>query len=395
MSTTAKSTILIVDDKPSNIYALQRLLEKEDRLLIDANCGKDALKMALSLDIDLIILDVQMPDMDGFEVASILKSNKRTQDIPIIFASAEKKEQESILKGFEEGAADYLSKPLDAEVTKAKVAVMLKLQAQKKELKLANEKINQLNHDLQKSLADLEASNKELESFSYSVSHDLRAPLRAISGYCNMLEEDHVNAVNEDAHRVMTAIQRGVGKMNHLIDDLLAFSRLGKKEVLRKPASMQNLVLDVLSETTAHSPHHAKIEVKNILSASFDHSLMSQVWVNLISNAIKYSAKKDAPLVEIGSYELDNDTVYYVKDNGAGFDMNYAERLFQVFQRLHGSDEFEGTGIGLAIVNRIVSKHGGRVWAEAAVNKGATFYFSIPKITVREETSLVASTIAP
>ena len=379
MSSVTKSTILIVDDTPPNIYALQKMLDKDDRILLEAPSGKEALKIALNQDLDLIILDVQMPDMNGFEVASILKSNKRTQDIPIIFASAEKKEQESILKGFEEGAADYLSKPLDAEVTKAKVAVMLKLQAQKKELKLANEKINQLNIHLQKSLADLETSNKELESFSYSVSHDLRAPLRSISGYCNMLEEDHVHVLNEDARIVMTAIKRGVGKMNTLIDDLLAFSRLGKKEVLRTPASMHNLVLGILNETTAHSAHLAKIEIKGIMDASVDRSLMLQVWVNLLSNAIKYSAKKEAPVIKIGSYEIENEIVYYVKDNGVGFDIAYATKLFQVFQRLHGSDEFEGTGIGLAIVNRIVSKHGGRVWAEAVINEGATFYFSIPK----------------
>ena len=621
MSTTPKSTILIVDDKPANIYALQKLLDKKDRLLLEATSGKDALKIALSHQTDLIILDVQMPDMDGFEVAAVLKSNRRTQDIPIIFASAEKKEQESILKGFEEGAADYLSKPLDAEVTKAKVAVMLKLQAQKKELieknislekshllinnsadiigiidvktfhieevneaftqilgypvdeikgnslalylsnesrsvlntqrektdallsfetriytkdrqikwlgwrvtvkdgkwyanarditevkqverirnylttvvkqskdaiyihdnegriiswnegaeniygydeedalhmkiwniipehlltemhhtvnkiiegnkvealetkritrdgelvdvlfsasvikdsgnlyssvaiternvtveKMANEKINRLNYELQKSVADLEASNKELESFSYSVSHDLRAPLRGISGFCAMLEEEHAAAFNDDAKHLMAEIQLGVKKMNHLIDDLLAFSKLGRKEVLKTPASIHNLVQGITREINIQLAHRAKIEIKELHNACVDRSLMSQVWVNLISNAIKYSSKKETPVIEIGSHELDDDIVYYVKDNGAGFDMRYAEKLFKVFQRLHGHEDFEGTGIGLAIVNRIVNKHGGRVWAEAAVNEGATFYFSIPKITMVDE----------
>ncbi|HKC37289.1 MAG TPA: response regulator, partial [Chitinophagaceae bacterium] len=213
-------TILIVDDKPANIFALGKLLEKPERVLISATSGKDGLKIALSKKIDLVILDVQMPEMDGFEVAKILKSNKRTKDVPIIFASAEKKERHSIMKGFEEGAVDYLSKPLDPEVTKAKVAVLLKIQLQKKELieknmslEQADVQIKQLNLELQKNLVQLETANKELESFSYSVSHDLRTPLRILNGHSSILLEDYGDKFDDEAKRLLQSIQGNVNKM--------------------------------------------------------------------------------------------------------------------------------------------------------------------------------------
>ncbi|MCW3085184.1 MAG: response regulator [Bacteroidetes bacterium] len=380
-----KTTILLVDDKPMNIFALKELLEKEGRTFLTSNNGADALKIALNEDIDLIILDVQMPGMDGFEVAQVLKSNKRTKDIPIIFASAEKKEQQSILKGFEEGAVDYLFKPLNPEITKGKVAVFLKIQMQKKELteknaslEKADERIRELNADLQKNLQQLEVINKELESFSYSVSHDLRAPLRALSGYSKILEEDYEATLDEEAKRLLDNIQQSAFKMGHLIDNLLEFSRLGKKEVKKTEIDMEELVQSVVRDVNSSFKHNATIKIYDLLNASGDYSLLTQVWFNLVSNAVKYSSKKNNPLVEIGCKREANGITYYVKDNGAGFEMKYADKLFGVFQRLHSNDEFEGIGIGLAIIQRVINKQGGKVWAEAKKEEGATFYFTLP-----------------
>lgn len=734
-----KSVILIVDDQPGNIFALESLLDASNRVLLKATSGNEALKVALNKEVDLIILDVQMPDMNGFEVAQLLKSNKRTKDIPIIFATAVSKEHKLMMKGYEEGAVDYLYKPLDPEVVKAKVSVLLKIQMQQRQLiaknnelqksallinnssdiigiidaktfkieninnaftdilgyseeetrdctlnffltnedrallqelkeqgkerlsfetriyckdrsikwlhwkvvvkqgkwfvnarditevkevekirnylatvvrqsndaiylhdeegriiswnegaekmyaysekealqmkiwniipdyiqaesgemitsvtygkkiqdvetkritrhgklldvlfsasvladspsshkliaiternitqqkladgqlreserrfrnlfesapypmwvydlsslkflevnqtaislygysreeflamkitdirpsedvdrvmqyvtrreeevqtssgwkhrlrngqlidveitshlidykgheaalvvaknvterKKAEEHIKQLNAELQNNILQLETTNKELESFSYSVSHDLRAPLRALDGYARILEEDYTEILDDEAKRLLGNIQRNARKMGTLIDDLLAFSRLGRKEVQKSEIDTEKMVQDILNEI-ASTEHNAKIKVGPLPSAYGDKALLNQVWINLISNAIKYSATKESPEIEIGATELGNEMVFFTKDNGVGFDMKYANKLFGVFQRLHSPSEFDGTGIGLAIVQRIISKHGGRIWAEAKQDEGATFYFTLPRI---------------
>lgn len=248
--------------------------------------------------------------------------------------------------------------------------------------KKAEEEIKELNETLEKKVIDrthqLELSNKELEAFSYSVSHDLRAPLRSVHGYSKMLEEDYHDRLDENAKRVLGIVQENAKRMGQLIDDLLAFSRLGRKEIVKLPIDMTSLVNSALDEIRKLISHQAEIKVNTLHPAMGDRSLMHQVMFNYISNAVKYSAKKQKPVIEIKSVEEKGEVIYSVSDNGTGFEMQYAHKLFGVFQRLHSSEEFEGTGVGLAIVNRIVSKHGGRVWAEGALGKGATFYFSLP-----------------
>ncbi|THU39252.1 response regulator [Niastella caeni] len=489
-----KDHILIVDDKINNIYALEQILGQPDRNLISVTNGNEALKIALNQEIDLIILDVQMPGMDGFEVAQILKSNKRTSETPIIFVTAELKDHKFVMKGFEEGAIDYLYKPLNPDITEAKVSVLLQLHRQQRELmeknqrlenyallinnsadliciingfslrfeevndavhsllgytanemkgsslldyvseedrpkikqlakeyqpifsfetlfytktrepryfswnivhkhnlwfangrditrqKKADFEINQLNLNLERNVAQLQLTNRELESFSYSVSHDLRAPLRSINGYAQMIQDDHAHQFNDEAKRMLNVIRNNAKKMGILIDDLLAFSRMGRKEISRLPIEFNKLVEPIIADLKQTAPDKIHIIVHPLHNTQGDPALLSQVYMNLVSNAIKYSAKKEKPEVEIGSEEKEDEFVYYVKDNGAGFDMQYAHKLFGVFQRLHSNEEFEGTGVGLAIVQRIVVKHGGKVWAEAKIEEGATFYFSLPKI---------------
>jgi PAS domain S-box-containing protein len=757
MLKNGKINILIVDDVAGNIFALEQMLAKPERVFLAATNGKDALMTVLNKDIDLIILDVQMPGMDGFEVANMLKTSKRTKDVPIIFVSAEKKEHQFVLKGYEEGGIDYLYKPLDPEITEAKVAVLLQLHLQKKELKeknavlekygllinnsadliciinadtikfeevnkavieilgypvneirgssllyhlpeedrikvqkisrenkekfsietrvynkrreikwlnwnvinrngwwfanarditgikkveeiknylasvvrqsneaiylhdpdgriiswndgaekiygftetealnmkiwnivpeyllaetqeavnnilagleiqfletkritkhgkiidvlfsasvlvdmnknlksiaiterditeqkRADEKIKRLNTDLQKKVVQLKENeeqiqtilknapdavvvideegkivswnpkaesifgwtagevmgkhlheiiippkfrpdhlkglkhflqtgegpvlnkqvelpalrkdnvefdagisisptvvkgkyyfigfirdityrkkaeaeikqkneelenavlqlnhvNKELESFSYSVSHDLRAPLRALNGYSRILEEDFSHSLNEEAKRLLNKIQYNAQRMGMLIDDLLAFSRLGKREVQKSLVNMEELIREVVCEIESGNMHQATITINVLPPAFADATLIRQVLINLVSNAVKYSSKSESPQIIIGALDETNECIYYVKDNGVGFSMEYANKLFGVFQRLHSNEEFEGTGVGLAIVQRVIIKHGGRVWAEAQQGAGATFYFSLP-----------------
>ncbi len=231
---------------------------------------------------------------------------------------------------------------------------------------------------LQKKTEELEKANKELEAFSYSVSHDLRAPLRIIDGYAEMLVTDHAPALNEDGNRILSVIKGNAQKMGALIDDLLNLSRLGRKELIMQRVDMDRLVKSIIAEQDITKTNHIQIQTGKLEPAYCDSSLIRQVWINLISNAIKYSRGNEKQVIEIKSFKSADEIIYSIKDNGVGFDMQYAHKLFGVFQRLHKMTEYEGTGVGLALVHRIVSRHGGRVWAEAAVNKGATFYFSLP-----------------
>ncbi len=251
------------------------------------------------------------------------------------------------------------------------------------ERKLAEERIQGLNRDLEMRANQLEAANKELESFSYSVSHDLRAPLRAIDGFARIFEEDYRDKLDGEGRRLLQVIRDNSGKMGQLIDDLLSFSRLGRKPIEAERIDMRNTVEQALAEVRADAgTMRTEIVIGNLRPAWGDGALLKQVWVNLLSNAVKYSGKKDDAKVEIGTVEAGaperSGTTYFVRDNGVGFDMRYYDKLFGVFQRLHSATEFPGTGVGLAIVHRLVTRHGGRAWAEAAVNEGATFYFSLP-----------------
>ncbi len=243
------------------------------------------------------------------------------------------------------------------------------------ERKKAEEHIRMLNEELE---TRVKVRTEELESFSYSVSHDLRSPLRAVNGYARILEEDYHNLFDNEGKRLLGEVQANAQKMGKLIDDLLDFSRLGKKEVHKSFINMNDLTHAAIKEINQTDSMKAEIRLGNLLPLRADYNLILQVMINLLSNAIKYSSRKDKPIVEIQSENGSNEVIYSISDNGVGFDMEYAHKLFGVFQRLHAADEFSGTGVGLAIVNRIIKKHKGKIWAESKVNKGATFYFSLP-----------------
>jgi two-component system sensor kinase len=245
-------------------------------------------------------------------------------------------------------------------------------------LKRAEMSIRSLNEDLLRHAGELEDANKELESFSYSVSHDLRTPLRAIDGFSRILMEEHGEKLDDEAKRLFKIVRDKTQKMGQLISDILAFSRMGRKEVSISKINMEKLVNEVLVELkeAAHG-RTVEVEIKALPPATGDRAMIRMVVANLLGNAIKFTGTRKDAKVEFGGKVEGKESVYYVKDNGAGFEMEYAHKLFGVFQRLHG-EEFEGTGIGLAIVGRIIKKHGGRVWAEGKPGEGATFYFTLP-----------------
>jgi PAS domain S-box-containing protein len=225
---------------------------------------------------------------------------------------------------------------------------------------------------------DLTRAHAELEAFSYSVSHDLRAPLRAISGYAQALIEDHGPGLNPEGQRMLHVVRDSATRMGQLIDGLLAFSRLGRQSLKKTPLDMTSIAQSVVEELTIGEPGRAHDVVIGALPpAHGDGTLVRQVFATLLSNAFKFSAARDAPRIEVGAGEEGGEAVYFVRDNGAGFDMRYADKLFAVFARLHGA-EFAGTGIGLALVHRIIQRHGGRIWANSVPNTGATFYFTLP-----------------
>jgi signal transduction histidine kinase len=246
----------------------------------------------------------------------------------------------------------------------------------------ATEEIRRLNAELeqrvQRRTEQLEAVNKELEAFTYSVSHDLRAPLRGMSGFARVLEEDYGDRLDEDGRRYLEIIKSNAAQMGQLIDDLLALSRLGRQPLRATTLAMEPLVREAFRQATADDPN-APIEfsVEALPDCRGDSNLMRQVLINLLSNAVKFSRHATPPRIHVGAKRENGEVVFFIRDNGAGFDPRYAGKLFGVFQRLHGPEEFAGTGVGLAIVKRVIDRHGGRVWAEGETGKGATFYFTL------------------
>jgi light-regulated signal transduction histidine kinase (bacteriophytochrome) len=249
--------------------------------------------------------------------------------------------------------------------------VTARVRAEEAVHKLAGE----LERKVEERTASLRAANEELEAFSYTISHDLRGPLSTMEGFATMLA-DTAGTLNARSKELIQRIRNGAERLSALFDDLLEFSRLGRAQILQAPVDMNAVVSKVLEELESQHPY-ASISLVDLGSATGDIPMLRQVWLNLIGNALKFTSRRESQIVEVGSRLLKGERVYYVKDNGAGFDMRRADKLFGVFQRFHSTGEFTGTGVGLAIVKRVVERHGGRVWAESAPGQGATFYFTL------------------
>ena len=405
--------ILIAEDSATQREQLRGLLEDHGYSVTAAPDGKQALALACRRKPTLVISDVVMPEMDGYELCRQVKADSQLGDVPVILVTTLSDPQD-VIRGLECRADNFILKPYDEryllgrvqfalinremrQADRAGMGVEIFFNGRKHfitadRLQILNlllstydaaiQRNKELNHsqeELRSLNAKLENANKELESFSYSVSHDLRAPLRAIGGFSAMLEEDYAAGLGDEGGRLIRVIRDNTRKMEQLIDDLLAFSRLGRKSISAARIDTGKLVGEVLEEVQAAAERRATVAIGPLPPAYADAALLRQVWINLLSNAVKFSAKREQPAIEVSAYEDGADTVYCVKDNGAGFDMRYHDKLFGVFQRLHSDEEFSGTGVGLAIVKRVVTRHGGRVWAEGKVNEGAAFYFALPK----------------
>ena len=242
--------------------------------------------------------------------------------------------------------------------------------------------LNEMNEKLQKRTEKLEDANKELESFAYSVSHDLRVPLRAIDGFSRIVVEDYEDKLDDEGQRLLGIIRENTKKMGQLIDDILLLSRAGRQEMKFTEINMEELTKKIFEDQKmSTNTDNIQLKINNIPPCYGDRVLIQQVLTNLIANSFKFTEPKEERIIEVGSTNNGNETIYYVKDNGVGFDMKYKDKLFGLFQRLHGADEFKGTGVGLSIVQRVIRRHGGSVWGEGKLNEGASIYFSIPNNT--------------
>jgi signal transduction histidine kinase len=372
--------ILLVDDKPENLEVLESILEDADYHLTKARSAQDALVALFAADFALIVLDVKMPETSGFELAKIIKERKRTRDVPIVFVTASYSEDEHILSGYSAGAVDYMTKPINPAILKSKVAVFAELYRKTKALNEANQVLHIRNEELL-------AANRELEAFSYTVSHDLRAPLRHVSGFAEALREHAGTNLDDKAQRYLTMVQDAARQMGELIDHLLAFSRMGRAKLRLELVDMNNLLQRAREDLQLETQGRCiEWQLAPLPKVEADASLMRQVWTNLLSNAVKYTRPRDPARIEVGCEDSSRgEFVFFVRDNGVGFDMKYAGKLFGVFQRLHRAPDFEGTGIGLANVRRIIGRHGGQTWAEAKPDAGATVSFTLRKPAARTE----------
>ncbi len=355
--------VMVVDDTPENLRILVDMLTEEGYAARPTTEPEMAIEAALASPPDLILLDIRMPGMSGFDVCRKLKENETTADIPIIFVSALQALHDRVM-GFEAGAVDYISKPIQREEVLARVKTHLELAAQRKLLEAQQEQ--------------LKAANAELQAFSYSVSHDLRSPLQAINAYGEILAEDYGELLPADGKDCLQRLGKATVEMKDLIEALLRLSRSTRGNMRIETISLSSIATDHLNNLRKTEPdRNVETHVAPNLTARADAGLMLSVLENLLNNAWKFTRNCDEGRIEVGAERVGSEETFFVRDNGVGFDMANAGKLFAPFQRLHGKSEFAGSGIGLATVQRIIGRHGGKIWAEGSPGHGATFFFQL------------------
>jgi len=384
--------ILAVDDSPTYLHELGNALRGEGFDVVLARSGEEALELlSVQPSIDCILLDLLMPGMGGREACRRIKAAPVVRDVPLIMLTA-LEDREAMIEGLAAGADDYISKSAPFEVLRARVRAQLRRKQFEDETRRIREEL--LHKELEAAeeraareiaetravlLLELERKNEELEAFSYSVAHDLRAPLRGIDGFSEALLQDFGEAMTPQARHYLLRVRASAERMRELIDDLLLLSRVGRADLSRGRVNLTDIASQVLAELRRNDPSRRVVgRVEEGLTTEADSHLIRVALENLLGNAWKFTSKVDPGEIHVGTVQHALGASFFVRDNGAGFNMEYIEKLFRPFQRLHRERDFPGTGIGLATVHRVIDRHGGRVWAEAEVGHGATFFFTIP-----------------
>ncbi|MBV8844982.1 MAG: response regulator [Bryobacterales bacterium] len=366
---SALPLVLVAEDNLEMNKFIQETLRPDFRISSAFN-GQEAVAKAVDLKPDAIVCDIMMPELSGADFVRIIRQYRGFDNTPIVMITA-KADDDLRVELLRNGATDYLTKPFSVHELRARIGNLVKL-------KLAMDQEHNLRSELEQANLRLQAANRELEAFAYSVSHDLRAPLRSITGFGNILLRDHASRLDEQGVSYIQRMSRAADRMGQLIDDLLNLSRLTRAEVYLQPTDLSAIAHNAVQELEAGEPNRrVHVVIEPGLTAKADPRLMRIAFNNLFGNAWKFTGKTTEPLIRFSKQRMDGEEVFSIADNGAGFDPEYSASLFAPFQRLHRVHEFPGTGVGLAIVQRIIHRHGGRIWATGKVGEGATFWFTL------------------
>jgi signal transduction histidine kinase len=375
-----KVNILMVDDSPDKLLAMESVLASLGQNLVKVNSGEEALRILLRQDFALILLDVNMPGMDGFETAQHIRKRKSLENIPIIFVTALSTTDAEVFKGYQFGAVDYILTPIVPEILRTKVGVFVQLWKQRHELEAQAEALRLANSILEERAQQLGQANRELESFCYTIAHDLRAPLRAMEGLTSLLLDDCNEKLDPTAREYGERIRSAAARMDQMIQELLAYSRLSLMAMQAEPVPLAQVVADGLTQVSWDLERRkARVHVKeSSRQAIGNFAILVQVMVNLVSNAIKFVPADKTPEVTIHDEERGGFVRLWVEDNGIGIAEEHQDRIFRIFERLHGQEAYPGTGIGLAIVQKAISRMNGRVGLESQPGSGTRFWFELP-----------------
>lgn len=392
MSTHEKVNILMVDDQPAKLLSYEAILSELGEHLIKASSGREALEHLLKTDIAIVLMDVSMPELDGFELAEIIHQHPRYQKTAIIFISAVHLTDLDRLKGYAYGAVDYIAVPVIPELLRAKVSVFAELYRKTQQLERLNRELEQRVAErtvelqnraetLQRLNVELQRRNQELDTFTYIASHDLKEPLRGISNYAQFLIEDYSKTLDVEGRERLVTIQRLIQRMEELLNSLLHYSRVERVELNQSDLELTQVVQEALDQLQGRlQGEHVQVHLPQSLPlVRGDRTQLTEVFTNLLSNALKYNDKAEK-WVEVGVQNPINGEppIFYVRDNGIGISPEHREKVFEIFRRLHTRDAYGGgTGAGLTIVKKIIERHGGRIWVDSTVGNGATFYFTI------------------